>query len=369
MNVDRTDVPQISALQVAAQSLHPLADETDRLFVVRYPPGGNEVSLSGLKKLQNALNSRDSPALVHELRDTYIQTTHWMASVDGNLVTDTRYLIHDKYLGRNFDMIKPEDSAPLDPMRVWILGANYAPGNYWHWHAQSLPAIVHAVETIPACDFSRISVLTGPLTDWQRAGLAALGFGPEQITEMTWGKTVHAASILYSDLLSSRQVFARNHARRQTAETLRRVARKSLPHLDRKTGRRLYISRGDTTRRPLLNEAQLSGEMGKLGFTPITNSGMSLLEQIRMYEAADIVVAPHGAGSTNMLYMRPGSAFVEFQQASHVNAGPLSLGKCAGLIPYADVLPDDGLGQATEGWSVDVPRAVALAEMALDRQS
>jgi capsular polysaccharide biosynthesis protein len=368
MSSEHPDFPQVSALQVAAQSIHPLADETDRNFVIRHLPEQTDVSTAGLETLQKQLDDRESPALVHELHDVYIQSTHWMVCVGGELVADTLYLIHDEHVARNLAMINLDESVDLDPLRLWVLGANYAPGNYWHWHAQSLPAILHALETIPARDFHRISILTGPLTNWQRDGLAALGLGPDQVEEMPRGKTVRLERFLYSDLLSSRQVFGLNSARRRTAEVLRRAARSSTLPPAEKTGCRLYISRGDTTRRPLVNEDHLSTELESLGFAPITNTKRSLLEQVRMYEAADIVVAPHGAGSTNMFFMQPDSSFVEFQQASHVNAGPLSLGKTSGLTPYAEVFNDDGLGQATEGWTVDVQRAISLVRIAVDNQ-
>ena len=91
-----------------------------------------------------------------------------------------------------------------------------------------------------------------------------------------------------------------------------------------------------------------------------------MLFRSSLYEAADVVVAPHGAGSTNMFFMRAGSSFVEFQQASHVNAGPLSLGKSSAILPYAEVFADDGRGQATEGWAVDMQRALSLVRMAVD---
>lgn len=368
MTFEIPEVGQVDALQVSAQSADPLADETDRGFVIRRLPDANEASTTALAKLQNQLDARDLPALVHDLREVHLQSTHWMVRMRGKLIKETRYLIHDKYLSRNFNMIKPNDAITLDPLRIWILGANYAPGNYWHWHAQSLPAILHALETVPAGDIHRVSILSGQLTSWQRDGLAALGLSPDQVLELPRGQTVHLDRLLYSDLLSSRQVFGQNRARERTAAMLRRAALGASAASEAIPGPRLYISRRDSGRRPLTNEPELSDELMRVGFAPVTNTDSTLMEQIRMYHAADIVVAPHGAGSTNLLFMQPGSSFVELQQASHVNAGPLSLGKTSALVPYAEVFSDDGRGQATEGWTVDVERALSLVDTAIDNQ-
>ncbi|MEV7529354.1 glycosyltransferase family 61 protein [Agrococcus sediminis] len=342
-----------------------MPDRTDGTFFVRRLPGAGRTADEGLERLQKRLDARDKPALVHDLHDVHLQTTHWMVMVGERLVRETRYLIHDVHVARNVRMIDRTNEVTLDPRRLWILGANYAPGNYWHWHAQVLPAILHSLDTVSADRRSSVSVLTGALTAWQRDGLRAIGLPPEHIVEVQGGRSLRLDRLLYSDLLSSRQAFGKNQAREDTAKLLLAAAR-GAPSLE--PHRRLYVSRRDSARRPLLNERELSDGLGRLGFAPVQNSLLTLVEQVRMFSAAEAVVAPHGAGSTNVLYMRSGAAFVELQQASHVNAGPLSLGKVSNIVPFADVFDDDGGGQATAGWTADVDRVLALAEAAIRSQ-
>jgi Glycosyltransferase 61 len=66
--------------------------------------------------------------------------------------------------------------------------------------------------------------------------------------------------------------------------------------------RRIYVSRADAPDRRIANEADLLGVLTEFGFERITLSNLSLVEQIRLFQSADVIVAPHGAGTTNILY-------------------------------------------------------------------
>lgn len=369
VEIDKTlqslDVTRVDALQISMASFNPVEDQTDRKYRLRTTTTSPTVSQRAVAALQQRLDRRDSPALVHEISNVYIQTTHWMLLSSGKLVKETCYLIHDQHVVRNLSMISEQESIKLDPSRIWVLGSNYAPGNYWHWHSQSLPAILHCLETIPEERRNRASILTTILEDWQLDGLLALGLKRSQVVQIPRGKTAYAVSILYSDLLSSKQVFGVNRMRVEARNLLRTNSiGRGVTSLSESPSR-IYVSRGDSNRRNLLNESDLSASLSRMGFVAISNSQYSIAEQIQMYQRADIVVAPHGAGSTNLLHMRTGSSFVEFQQASHINAGPLSLGKVSRITPYIEAFADDGLGQATTGWQIDISRALHCVELAI----
>ncbi|MBE5948034.1 MAG: glycosyltransferase family 61 protein [Lachnospiraceae bacterium] len=49
----------------------------------------------------------------------------------------------------------------------------------------------------------------------------------------------------------------------------------------------------------------------KYGFVTIIPEDLTVEEQIKHFHAADIIINPHGAGSTNCIYMRKGSHFIE----------------------------------------------------------
>jgi glycosyl transferase family 61 len=77
----------------------------------------------------------------------------------------------------------------------------------------------------------------------------------------------------------------------------------------REPRRRLCISRSDATARRVLNEGQLLRAIDHLGFERVTLAGLSVVEQIRLFQSAEMVIAPQGAGNTNLLFA-PGDCVI-----------------------------------------------------------
>jgi hypothetical protein len=76
--------------------------------------------------------------------------------------------------------------------------------------------------------------------------------------------------------------------------------------------RRIYISRNDAKARRVANEEDLAPVLADLGFEVHILKGMPLAEQVRLFQEAEIVTGPHGAGLTNIAWCRPGTKIVEF---------------------------------------------------------
>jgi len=75
--------------------------------------------------------------------------------------------------------------------------------------------------------------------------------------------------------------------------------------------RRLYISR-QTSARKLSNFDEFSERVIKrFGLYAVNLDNMPLADQINLFTKADLVVAEHGAGLVNTMFMRPGSTVVE----------------------------------------------------------
>ena len=73
----------------------------------------------------------------------------------------------------------------------------------------------------------------------------------------------------------------------------------------------LYVDRSDSSTRPLQNEAAIRRALGERGFTPIRLTGLDLDTQALLFASAQVIVAPHGAGLTNILFARPGARVIE----------------------------------------------------------
>jgi len=79
---------------------------------------------------------------------------------------------------------------------------------------------------------------------------------------------------------------------------------------------RLYISRGRLTLRRVVNERELVTALRPLGFQSVRLERLSVKQQIQLFQRAEAVVGPHGAGFSNLAYCRPGTLALEISATS-----------------------------------------------------
>jgi len=79
----------------------------------------------------------------------------------------------------------------------------------------------------------------------------------------------------------------------------------------RRPKRRLYIPRRNVSMRQVVNEEAVVAALRRLGFEVFDNAEHSVREQVRAFRDASIIVSPHGAGLSNIVYSDPGTPVVE----------------------------------------------------------
>lgn len=110
----------------------------------------------------------------------------------------------------------------------------------------------------------------------------------------------------------------------------------------------LFISRRDARNHALLNELEIEQELTRRGFRTVVLSEMSFADQVRCFSRARVIVGPHGAGLTNLIFAPPGAAVVEITNTK--------------LYPHDDFrrIPEK-MGQKqfdiVSGWYPDVQRS------------
>ncbi|MDD4600824.1 hypothetical protein SDC9_11413 [bioreactor metagenome] len=82
--------------------------------------------------------------------------------------------------------------------------------------------------------------------------------------------------------------------------------------------RKIYISRDDAIHRHVVNEKELITFLSDFGFSAVLPGSLSLAEQISIFSSAQVVIAPHGAGLTNLLFCNPGTKVIEFFSPNYV---------------------------------------------------
>jgi capsular polysaccharide biosynthesis protein len=98
--------------------------------------------------------------------------------------------------------------------------------------------------------------------------------------------------------------------------------------------RRLYISRGLASYRRVLNEDDVINLLRQYGFEETKLEGLSLQQQAATMASCEAIVAPHGAGLSNIVYCEPGTKLIEIFSPELVNGIYWRLASQLGLDYY-----------------------------------
>jgi len=114
--------------------------------------------------------------------------------------------------------------------------------------------------------------------------------------------------------------------------------------------RRIYISRAIAKKRRVLNEEAFLPILMQYGFEIVKAEELNYQQQVQLFYDAETVVAPHGAGLTNLLFSRD-CKVLEFHPANLVKTHYFLL--CKGLgFEYTPLVGSEG--DAKENYTVDV---------------
>jgi Glycosyltransferase 61 len=80
-----------------------------------------------------------------------------------------------------------------------------------------------------------------------------------------------------------------------------------VPKATSQPGPKVFISRRTATSRRIKNEQQIGEIAQRAGLTVLNTETMTLDQQITTFSRAEVVVGPHGAGLTNILFRRSGN--------------------------------------------------------------
>jgi len=79
--------------------------------------------------------------------------------------------------------------------------------------------------------------------------------------------------------------------------------------------KRIFISRKDTNLRNMINEDEVFSLFEPYGFKRYCLGQMSILEQVLLFKDAEIIIAAHGSGLTNLIFCKEGTRLIEIFQA------------------------------------------------------
>jgi hypothetical protein len=225
---------------------------------------------------------------------------------------------------------------------TWILERVY--DNHSHWLTAHLPKLV----LLRARGMAGDVLLPRRLTPVMERSIRMLGLDPERFPRFEPGGVlaVEALTVVQSD--------------RFRPELLRPV-REALAPAGSAPRRRVFVSRARSAGRRLTGEETLWAALARRGFERVFMEALDFAAQVRLMADTAVLVAPHGAGLTNMMFCPPGTQVVEIADRAYPNPNFYALAVAMGLGYWLVHAEGIGAGHALTRDLAVAPEAVLAA--------
>ena len=234
----------------------------------------------------------------------------------GAVVTSDNQLLFD--VSKEFGVKNPEQHSLFRKWRASRLRyfetsvavvATAGSQGYFHWMFDALPRI----DLIQKSKLQPKLFVCNYQSSFQFESLQRLGITTQQIIDSNYDTHVQAQQLIVPSLPGRT-----GNMTKQSCDFLRKT------FLTEQSGNnerplRLYISRTEAQSRRILNEDSVLAQLAPHNFQVIKPEHLSIEEQALLFSSAEIVIAPHGAGLTNLVFCPPGTAVIEFFSPRYVN--------------------------------------------------
>jgi capsular polysaccharide biosynthesis protein len=206
--------------------------------------------------------------------------------------------------------LHPFPAPPVQvPGRLGVL-ASRGDAVYYHFLMDVLPRL-GVLEQCPEVEPPDRWYVPANLP-FQAQLLDLLGIGPEQRIDSTEAPHVQAECLVVPGLPGTN---VQNPA--WAVEFLR--ARLLPPDIERIPGRNIYVTRGSSpNNRIVRNEEEVLRALDDRGFERIDPGAMPVVDQIRAFAEADVIVSAHGSALANIVFASAGACLIELFPKGHV---------------------------------------------------
>lgn len=243
------------------------------------------------------------------------------------------------------------------PGRVLSLTSPGTATNYYHFLFDAIGRL--QVLEASGVDTTFDAVIVPHGSGYQRQLLEWVGIDVPLI-QVGRGESVTAEHLVVPSTPNSAVI-----APRDTVAWLRR---RFLPEAAPAATERILITRGETRgNRCYLQEGELWPALEARGFQRVDPGSLSVRDQVELFARAETVVAPHGAGLTNITFAPPGVQVLEFFAPRYVHTGLWGICEALGHVRYRYLVgegPTGNLPRPFDDISLDPQRIIdAVDEM------
>jgi hypothetical protein len=344
MPSDITDLPIGEAAHEVLDFEHSasLADRADIALGDSFTDPGLRETFARLERTE-AIRS-------YRLHDVTLDASLMLLLRGRTRITETRYLVTEAEYAAA--LVKPLPAVPFDPAEHYVIGCNRAWHNYYHWLIQAVPAIDWSLRS---ANQRRLTLVLPPLRPWQEETLELLGCQDVPRLTLDISGVYHFPSAEFTDFLGGRMPLG---VSRSAMVTFRRLSQ-CVPWTHC-VAEEIYVARTDVRSRLAENEAELIALLERQGVRVIVPGTLPVSEQIAAFRAARLVIGPHGAGMTNIVFCRSGSFVYELLPRHYPHVSYNRAAQAAGLNYWADLCEPSAAGDRHDApWRFDVDVVMA----------
>jgi capsular polysaccharide biosynthesis protein len=250
---------------------------------------------------------------VANLRNVFVDTEFWS-------VLDGEKVYNAEVYGRNIEncsfvqgrvtrnrkniiYVIPKQKQSIEHQCI-LLGGD---SNYCHWVTRSLLKL--ALLDGDIANEGHRFLINDNLFPFQKEYLELLGIPEQHLIKVAPGSVVSCSEIMVPTLL-------RNHPKMILGiNWLRERLKRLMANLENANDM-VYLSRRDSKHHVLVNELELEAELSLRGFKIVLASTISVAEQINIFSKARVLISPHGAGLTNIIFSPLHAKIIEIASSS-----------------------------------------------------
>ena len=234
-------------------------------------------------------------SLINNFYVSVFEDLSYIHDEDKNILAECASFKNPKILAKKTIHIKPNEVKMLDKAVVFALETEH---NYWHFTFHCLDKVINLEES----GFDGKYLIFDDF--YIKELMKLIGISEDRLFPVHRNEVYKISKLYVID-----DYFKTDYT------ALQKVKEKILSNIDlsdiEKYPKRLFVRRTKPYTRLIKNESEVIELLSKYGFDVIFPDDYSVEEQIKYFYAANIVVTPHGANSTNSLYMREHTRFIE----------------------------------------------------------
>ena len=255
----------------------------------------------------------------------------WADVVTTAAITSDNKLVDEISMGCSELVITSGKLPPAEHINgtVAFLSARWGGAAYFHWMFDVITrfdllqraGLMQTVDkfVVNACD-----------AVYQTETLNTLGIPQDKIIESRCNLHVTADKLIVPSIFYD----GSGAVAKWKCEYLKQVFLQDKMLLNANYSDRIYISRQQASYRRIINDGEVISFLEKFGFRTVKLETMSVAEQAACLAAAKVVVAPHGAGLTNLVFCTPGTKVIEIFSPIYVPHCYWMISNLCGLEHY-----------------------------------